>query len=82
MLKRVVETGYTGYFFRVIEEGAVTADANITLLDRVQERFTILRGNQLFFHEQDNRIEIEEIVQLEALAHEWKERFNNVLDRQ
>lgn len=80
LLKRIVETGYTGCFFRVIEEGRISSDAEITLLDRVQDQFSILRGNQLFFHEQDNRAEIEEIVQLKALAQEWQDRFKKVLE--
>jgi MOSC domain-containing protein YiiM len=79
LLNRIVETGYTGCFFRVLEEGRITSDAEIKLLDRVQESYSVLRGNQLLFHEKENKAEIEEMLQLEALSKEWKERFKKVL---
>jgi MOSC domain-containing protein YiiM len=80
LLNRIVETGYTGYFFRVLEEGQITSDAEIKLLNRVQDKYSVLRGNQLLFHEKENVTDIEEIFQLDALSTEWKERFKKVLD--
>lgn len=79
LLNRIVQTGYTGYFFRVLEEGRITSDAEIKLLDRVQDRYSVLRGNQLLFHEKGNKVEIEEMLRLEALSTEWKERFMKLL---
>ena len=33
LLKRMVQTGFTGYLCRVLEEGSVRKDSNITLLE-------------------------------------------------
>ncbi|WP_404328923.1 MOSC domain-containing protein [Mesobacillus maritimus] len=79
LLNRIVETGYTGYFFRVLEAGRITSEAEIKLLDRVQDRYSVLRGNQLLFHENGNKVEIEGMLRLEALSTEWKERFKRLL---
>lgn len=81
LLNRIVETCLTGYFFRVIKEGTIHANAELKLLDRVQENYSILRGNQILFHEQENIAAIEEMLQLKALSDEWRNRFNKILAR-
>ncbi|MGM0899635.1 MAG: MOSC domain-containing protein [Bacillota bacterium] len=79
LLNRIIETGYTGYFFRVLEEGRITSDHEIKLLNRVQDKYSVLRGNQLLFHETGNKEEIEDMLRLEALSTEWKQRFKKLL---
>ena len=64
LLGRIVETGYTGYFFRVLQEGIVTTSSKLTLIDRQQEKFSVLRGNQLMFHDRKNREAIEEFLEV------------------
>lgn len=81
LLARVIETGYTGYFFRVLEEGLVREDSCLTLIDRRQEKFTVLKGNHLMFHNRENREAIEEIVQVKELADVWRDKFLKVLKK-
>lgn len=81
LLNRVFETGYTGCFFRVLQEGLISSDAEIKLMDRVQDSYSVLRGNQLLFHEKENIAEIEEMLHLEALSTEWKDRLKKVLTK-
>jgi MOSC domain-containing protein YiiM len=80
LLGRIVETGYTGYFFRVLQEGIVTKSSSLKLLDRKQEKFSVLKGNHLMFHDQKNRKEMEEFLQVEELAKVWKEKFQKRLE--
>ena len=80
LLKRVVETGYTGYFFRVIQEGTIHEDSCLTLLERTQEKFSVLKGNHLMFHDRKNRKAIEEMLEIEALAKVWKDKFSKMLE--
>lgn len=79
LLKRVVETGFTGYFFRVLEEGMVYADSQIELIERKQEKFSILRANETYFHRKTNLKEIEELVQIRELAGDWKDHLHKLL---
>lgn len=79
LLKRVVQTCYTGYFFRVLEEGMVNEDAEIVLLERKQEDFSILMANEIFFHRRNDVKAIESLIGTEGLAEAWKEELNKLL---
>ncbi len=79
LLKRVVDTGFTGYFFRVLEEGMVHGDSVIELIERQQEDFSILRANDIYFHQRTNFKAIEELVQVNDLADDWKENLQKLL---
>lgn len=81
LLKRIVETGNTGYFFRVLEEGVVYEDSPISLLDRRQETFSIMRTNQILFHENQSREDIEQLLEIEELAQQWKDKLTNLFTR-
>ncbi|MFB3161050.1 MOSC domain-containing protein [Neobacillus sp. 179-J 1A1 HS] len=73
LLKRIVETGYTGYFFRVLEEGKITADAQIKKLFSHPEQITVSSIHHLYFHDPSPSVElIEKIVGIEELAHQWR----------
>lgn len=72
LLKKVVETGYTGYFFRVLQEGKVSSDSNIILLERIQETFSILKANQFFFQKKKDDQAIGQLLEVDELAVQWK----------
>jgi MOSC domain-containing protein YiiM len=71
-LDRIIETGYTGYFCRVLQEGVVTKDSEISLLERHPQGVTVLYANQIFFHDQGNREGIEKILAVKELAPVWQ----------
>lgn len=79
LLKRVVETCYTGYFFRVLEEGMIYSDSEITLLERKQNSFSILRANELFFHQKNDYQAIEKLLEVDELAEVWKQNLHRLL---
>lgn len=79
LLKRVVQTGYTGYFFRVLEDGIVNGDAEIVLLERKQDDFSILMANEILFHRRNDRKAIESLIGTEGLAVAWKEEVTKLL---
>lgn len=79
LLKRVVDTCYTGYFFRVLEEGMIYSDSEITLLERKQNSFSILRANELFFHQKNDYQAIEKLLEVDELAEVWKQNLQRLL---
>lgn len=79
LLKRVVDTGYTGYFFRVLQEGMIYEDSEIILLERKQNKMSILRANEIYFHDRKNYAAIEELLHIDELAEEWKENLEKLL---
>ena len=51
LFKRIIQTGYTGYFFRVLEEGKVTANSQIKKLTAHPDQITVSSIHHLYFHE-------------------------------
>jgi MOSC domain-containing protein YiiM len=73
LLKRIIETGYTGYFFRVLEEGKITANSQIKKLTSHPDQITVSSIHHLYFHEASPSMErIEKIMAVEALAAPWR----------
>ncbi|WP_449619879.1 MOSC domain-containing protein [Robertmurraya sp. Marseille-Q9965] len=81
LLSRVVDSCYTGYLFRVLEEGVIEADSPIELVDRVQEKYSVLKANQIMLHDRKNVEAIEELLQIKELASDWKRRLDNMLEK-
>ncbi|MGD6844115.1 MOSC domain-containing protein [Bacillus infantis] len=79
LLARIVETGFTGYFFRVIEPGMVRKDSQIILLERKQEEISVLEGNEIFFRGRKNAEAMEKMLRIEALADVWKTKLQKAL---
>lgn len=75
-LKRTMETGFTGYFARVIEAGTIDSESVVYLKERVQEAYTVERGNRILLHNNGALTDIEGMLMLESLADDWKKRLN------
>ncbi|WP_075981881.1 MOSC domain-containing protein [Bacillus massilinigeriensis] len=73
LLSRMVETGYTGYFFRVVQEGLIEESSQVKLIERTQEKVSVLYANQIMFHDRKNKKAIEEILAVKELAEKWLE---------
>jgi len=80
LLKRIIETGYTGYLCRVIEEGKVRRDSKITLLEQHPKQVSILFGNQVYFHSLHGQEGFDRLLDVPELAEKWRDslikRFN------
>lgn len=81
LLGRIVETCFTGYFFRVLNEGVIYSDSKIQLMNRIQEKISVYDANYVMFHDRKNKKVIEDILQINELASVWKEKFNELLER-
>lgn len=81
LLDRVVETGYTGYFFRVLQEGKVNKNSELTLLTKNQHKIPVLYANKIYFHDRSNREAIKTILEVKELAPVWRELLTNRLEK-
>jgi MOSC domain-containing protein YiiM len=70
--KWVAQTGYTGWYFRVIQPGTVQANATLTLLDRPYERWTVARANDCLFGRIVDPVVQAELYLLPCLSEAWK----------
>lgn len=77
-LSKVFESCLTGYFFRVLEEGTITMDSNIELIEKNPMEITVLFAATTLFHQKQKQA-IEKILRVEALAEDWRKRYLKLL---
>ncbi|KAA8748650.1 MOSC domain-containing protein [Priestia megaterium] len=75
LLKKVVETSLTGYFFRVLEEGAIKNNSEINVIDRHPRRISVAFATKILFHQHQDKESIEKILRVDDLSEEWRNRF-------
>ncbi|MDM5190137.1 MOSC domain-containing protein [Bacillus sp. DX4.1] len=81
ILPRIVETGYTGYLCRVLQEGIVRKDSQIQLLERHPNQVSILFSNEVYFHRRKDKESIEKILAVPELAEVWYEQLTDRLTK-
>jgi MOSC domain-containing protein YiiM len=81
LLKRMVQTGFTGYLCRVLEEGMVRKDSQIQRLETHPKQVTILYGNQIYFHRPKDIEGMKKLLTVEELADEWKDMLESRLNK-
>ncbi len=78
LLNKIVEYGYTGYFFRVLEEGLILSNSSIKLLEKHPKELSISSIHHTFFHQKNNLELIESILSLAELSEEWMIRMKKL----
>ncbi|MEB1807469.1 MAG: MOSC domain-containing protein [Bacillaceae bacterium] len=79
LVVRVQETGYTGYYFRVLEEGFVEENDPIELLERHPNAVSVEFANTIMFKEKDNIEGIKAVLALDELSDSWRETLQKRL---
>lgn len=75
LLSKMIEFGYTGYFFRILQEGTITSQSNIKLLETHPKQVSIETIHYTYFHNKSDVAKIETILSLNELSLEWRERM-------
>lgn len=68
-------TGFTGYYFRVMKEGIVAAGQPFRLLERDSAGITIAEANRLKYHDKGDMEGIRRLLGVTALSASWRESF-------
>ena len=76
---RVIRSGLTGFYFRVLEEGEVGSGDEIELVSRDPRRMTIREVNDLLFFDKENLDGTRVALSIPALSHGWKGSFEERL---
>ena len=66
MALRVQRTGFTGWYYRVIEQGFIDAGDELLIVDRLSPDWTIRRAWRTFYVDTMN---LDELVAMSELAH-------------
>jgi len=81
LLKKMVQTGFTGYLCRVLEEGTVRKDSRIELILPHPKKVSIHKANEIYYHQHKDVDGIKEILTVEELASEWREELSGRLKK-
>lgn len=69
---KVQETGYTGFYFRVLQEGKVSCADRLILEQRHPMGITISFANRIKYIDKENQDSISSILAVEALSDSWR----------
>ncbi len=73
------QTGYTGFYLRVLAEGWVAPDSELKLQQRQPKAVTIAFLNHIRYHDKTNGEAIRRILEVEELAESWRTVFEKRL---
>ena len=79
MAEQVQRSGKTGWYYRVLSEGSVTAGDNMVLEERPCPEWTLTRLLRLLYHDPLNKQELTEAMTLSVLTENWTVIFANRL---
>jgi MOSC domain-containing protein YiiM len=77
----VVDSGRTGFYFRVLTEGLVQAGEVVSLVERDARGVTVDFANRIFHHDRTNRDGIEKVLAVPALSRSWQRSFRELLNK-
>jgi len=77
---KVQQTGYTGFYLRVLKEGMVSKDNELTLIGKDPLGITIAYANRMMHVEKDNEAGMRRMLESDTLSSNWRERFQKRLD--
>ncbi|CAH1208954.1 Molybdenum cofactor biosysynthesis protein [Candidatus Nitrotoga sp. BS] len=69
---RVVRTGRTGWYFRVLREGNIQAGAALVLVDRPYPEWTVAIANNIMLHRKEDYVAAHALAECPALSKSWK----------
>ena len=74
-VKIVVDSGRTGFYFKVIAEGRVQAGDTVALIERDTRAVSVAFANHIYHHDRKNREGIEKVLSVPALSESWQKSF-------
>ena len=81
MVKLVVDSGRTGFYCRVIEEGIVEKASHFVLKEKDPLQITVAYANQIYHHDQRNCKGIMKVLAVKALSQSWRGSFEKLAEK-
>lgn len=73
--REMTETGHTGFYLRVLEEGEVGAGDTLTLTERPLPDYTVARLNDALYVHKNDPVQDGDLARLPLLAEAWRRTF-------
>lgn len=81
LARQVQETGRTGWYFRVLQEGNVESGQTLALMKRPCPEWTITRANEIMHHSSADKDLIRQLSQCPELSESWRKTLIARLDK-
>jgi len=81
LIKLVVDSGRTGFYFRVLEEGDVEKGAALILKERDPRAVSVSFANLTYHHDRKNCNAVEKVLAVPALSASWRKSFQELKEK-
>ena len=81
LAKLVVDSGYSGFYLRVVQEGEVRVGAPLVLVEKDPNQISVAFANNIFHHDRKNREGIEAILAVSALSASWQRSLQRLREK-
>ena len=81
LVKLVVTSGFTGFYFRVLQEGIVEMGTSLVLMEKNPQEISVAFANRIFHHDRKNREGIEAVLGVSALSKSWQSSLQRLREK-
>ncbi|SPQ00627.1 conserved hypothetical protein [Candidatus Sulfobium mesophilum] len=81
IVKLVVDSGRTGFYCRVLEEGIVLQDSPIAFKARDPHGITVTFANNIYHHDKKNCGGVKRVLEVVALSGSWRRSFEELAEK-
>ncbi|KAI8963579.1 PK beta-barrel-protein domain-containing protein-like protein [Daldinia sp. FL1419] len=81
MSRLIQSTGFTGWYYRVLQGGEVQEGDEIKLIERINPRWSLSRLHYILYTDSNNMEAVEEASKLEGLSNEFLNLFRNRISK-
>lgn len=75
MVQLIKDSGYTGFYLRVLKEGMIAKGDMLVLKARDAAGVTVSFANQTLYHDNKNCAAIDKVLSVGALSESWQQSF-------
>jgi MOSC domain-containing protein YiiM len=77
----VIDSGHTGFYFRVLEEGTAKKGDKLVLKERDSHNINVPFANHILHHDNRNCHGIDKVLSVPALSESWQHSLQKLKER-
>ena len=81
MVKLVINSGYTGFYLRVLKEGMVEAGTTLGILEKEHHQISVAFANHIYHHDRKNGAGVKSILAVSTLSDSWKHDLRKLIEK-
>ena len=80
-MKEIYDSGKTGWYYRVLEEGSFQSNDKVELVSQLETKITILEANKALRDVASNPEIVNKLLSIDCLAPAWLKSLNQKIDK-